>query len=157
MAIPSILMDFLYHKNWYNIWDVSGDAGKLWLQLINICLKKGSYLFKKDLLKERFECNLKERPNTLFNAIINSLFIHEIRRLVNLFSMSTFYAPFPIFFRPPFPCFTLRLELLNKKKVWIISKTSIMWLGTAAMRAWKTVFEKRENIFKYSNYVFYSG
>ena len=58
-----------------------------------------------------------------------------------LFRMSTF-------FRPPFSCllkgvlrFILGFQLFHKKEVWIISKTLNTWVGTGAIRAWKTIFE----------------
>ena len=51
------------------------------------------------------------------------------------------------FFRPPFSyllksvlCFILRLELLHKKEVSIVSK-AITWVGIGAIRAWKIIFE----------------
>ena len=103
-------------------------------------------------MKGRFEWNLKEGPNVLFNwykGIIFhswknsswSLFIHELWRLFTLFRMSTFC-------RPPFSyplqkilCFFLELELFHEKEVWIVSKTLITWVGTGAIRAGKIIFE----------------
>ena len=38
-------------------------------------------------------------------------------------------------------CFILGLELFHKKEVWIVFKILIMWIGTGAIRAWKTIFE----------------
>ena len=38
-------------------------------------------------------------------------------------------------------CFILGLELFHKKEVWIISKALITWVGTGAIRAWKTIFD----------------
>ena len=70
-----------------------------------------------------------------------SLFTHELWGLFTLFRMSAF-------FRPPFSyllqrvlCFILGLELFHKKEVWIISKALITWVGTGAIRAWKTIFD----------------
>ena len=101
-------------------------------------------------MKERFEWNLKEAPKVLFNwckrMIFHSwkqssysLFTQELWRLFILFRMSTF-------FRPPFSyrlqrvlCFIL--GLLHKKEVWIFPKALITWVGTGALRAWKTIFE----------------
>ena len=36
IAVFSTLMYWLNHKNLDNIWDVSGDAERTWLQLINV-------------------------------------------------------------------------------------------------------------------------
>ena len=38
-------------------------------------------------------------------------------------------------------CFILGLKLFDKKEVCIVSKALITWVGTAAIRAWKTIFE----------------
>ena len=103
-------------------------------------------------MKERFEWNLKEGPKVLFNwyeeMIFHSwkqssysLFTHELWGLFTLFCIS-------IFLRPPFSYllqrvlyFILGLELFHKKEVWIVSKALITWVGTGAIRAWKTIFE----------------
>ena len=137
ITVPSTLMDLLNHKNWDYIWEqVPGDPERLWLQLINLCLEKESSFFKEDFLKERFEWNLKEGPNVLFNwykgMIFHSwkqwsysLFTHELWRLFTLFRLSTFFRPPFSYLLWKFLCFILGLELFHKKEVWIVFKALI--------------------------------
>ena len=70
-----------------------------------------------------------------------SLFTHELWRLFTLFRLSTFFRPPFSYLLWKFLCFILGLELFHKKEVWIVSKALITWVGTGAIRAWKTIFE----------------
>ena len=100
-------------------------------------------------MKEIFEWNIKEGLKVLFirykgmifhswKQSLYSLFTHELWTLFTLFRMSTF-------FRPPFwyllqriLCFILGIELFHMKEVWIVSQALFTWVGSGAIRAWKT-------------------
>ena len=117
----------------------------------NYHLLKGSSFFKLGLLKERFEWNLKEGTNVFFTrykgvisrswkqSLFSLLFTNEIWRLTNLCRISTFFRHPSVKFLQIVLCFILGLVLFRKKDVWIFSKALIMWLGTVAIRAWKTI------------------
>ena len=68
-----------------------------------------------------------------------SLFTHEIGRVVNLFRTSTFFRSPSLDFLQIVLCFILGLVLFHKIEVWIVSKALKIWLGTVAVRAWKTI------------------
>ena len=60
-------------------------------------------------------------------------FTYEIWKLVNLFCIATFFKPPSLKFLQIVLCFSLRL-LLSQKKVWIVSKVLMMWLGTDTIK-----------------------
>ena len=139
----SVLIQLLNHKKWENISGVWGDVDRYWLQLINICLKKGSSFCELDLLKESFGWDLNEGPNVFFNTYKGMIFhswkqlpyncfTYEIWKLVNLFFIATFFKPPSLKFLQ-IVCFSLRL-LISQKKVWIVSKVLMMWLGTDTIK-----------------------